>query len=145
LNKSNQGTLEIYREYRKWAALRSFAILVDENKVGFVENDASTSILLSPGFHTVMVKMGWKKTNSMSVHIEANKITKLTVGYKKLTGWKLIALSSGYIAMIIAGAIFGLGALIGVGVVGFMFNRFGKMFLYSDNQPVHSVAPESGA
>lgn len=132
IDKQQNGNLEIYREHRLWGLLRPYAIIVDEEKSGSVKDDNTTLIPLSPGTHSVMVKVGWNKTNTLKVNIETNKTTKLHVDYKRLKGRKLFALSAAYVALILAGATFGMGALIGIGVVGFMFNRVGKMYLHHE-------------
>jgi len=133
MDKERTGKLEIYREHRLWAMQRSYAIIVDGEKSGSVKDDNTTLIPLNQGAHAVAVKFGWKKSNTIRIDIEPDKTTKLNIGYKKLKGWKLLAISGVYIAMVFVGAAIA-PILLGIGVVGFMFNRVGRMYLYKEQQ-----------
>jgi hypothetical protein len=137
LNKS-EGTLEITREHRMFAFMRSFAILVDGKKWGSIEDNDVKYISLSPGLHSAMVRFGlWRKTSPVEVYIETDKTTKLSLGYRKPK--KLIASDLFYIILVIVGSIIGNGSFIGIGVVGAMVNRkFGEIYLY-DEQAVSQV------
>ncbi len=116
------------------ARLRAYSVLVDGEKVRSVKDGATAIIPLAVGSHSVLNKIDWKKSNTITINTEIEKTTKLNIGYKKLTGWKLYALSGAWIITALIGATIGIGALIGIGVVGFMFNRVGRLYLYQEQE-----------
>lgn len=128
LNKGDKGTLEIFREHRKWTSLRTFDILVDGNESGHVEDDDSTKLFLSPGPHAITIKFGWMQSKSANVNIETDKKIDLHISYRRLTGWKLLARNWIFVVLMLVGALFGNGAIIGASVASFMFNRDSMLF-----------------
>ena len=129
MDREQTGNIEIHRESRLLAKLRAYSILVDGVNVGSVKDGATTLIPLAPGVRNVTIKLDWKKSNTITINTEIGKTIKLNIDYKKLTGWKLYTLSGAWIITALIGATFSIGALVGIGVVGFMFNRVGKLHL----------------
>jgi hypothetical protein len=132
IDPQKTGSLEIHRKHHPLAQLRAYSILVDGIKVDRVKDGATTFIPLGPGTHSITIKIDWKKSNTVIINTEIGKTIKLNVDYAKLTGWKLYALSIAWAATALIGAIFGIGMLVGIGVVGFIFNRVGKLRLYRE-------------
>lgn len=128
------GNLEIYRESHISRCLRSYSILVDGEKVGSIKNDTTSLIPLSPGPHSVLIKIDWIKSNTMNINTEIGKIIRLQIGYEKRSGWKSFALSGISIATFLIGVIFGIGGLVGMGVAGFIFGRVGKLYLRQEQE-----------
>jgi hypothetical protein len=138
-NGSRTGNIEIHRESHFFAKVRANSILVDGVKVGTVKDGATTLIPLAPGTHNVTIKLDWKKSNTTTINTEIGQTIKLNVDYKKLTGWKLYALSGAWIATALIGATFGIGWLVGLGVASFfMLKRFGKMHLCQETLNITS-------
>ena len=132
MDKEQTGNIAIHRNSHLLGKVWAYSILVDGVKVGSVKDGATTLISLAPGTHNFTIKFGWKKSNTMTANTEIGKTIKLNLGYKRLRGWKLYSLSGAWIVTALIGAIFGIGALVGIGVAGLMFARVGKMHLYQE-------------
>jgi hypothetical protein len=123
------GTIDIFRPYGWFAILRSHAIFIDNQLGARLKAGEREIVELPPGPHTVQVRMGWTKTNIVTVNVETGKNHKLLIGRKKLSGpVTYLYYTLGAVALL-AGLV-GMGGVSGA-IILLMAPRFGKMHLHA--------------
>jgi hypothetical protein len=108
--------------------------LADGAKAGVIKNGETVLIQLPKGMHEILVKLDWTKSNPVTVNIEPSQTIKLSINYQRQKGTKYVALTTVFVALFLVGAIFGIPAIIGLGIGGYMMCRVGKLHLYQTNQ-----------
>ncbi|MFW5999232.1 MAG: hypothetical protein ACOCQC_01075 [Halanaerobiaceae bacterium] len=66
---------------------RDYEIYIDNELKGKIPNGGEETFTVSPGTHTVLVKIDWAKSREMALHLEEGEKQKLLCG-SRLVGWK---------------------------------------------------------
>lgn len=133
MSEVDTGNIEVFREPSPIGRVRTYRILADGAKVGVIKNGETVLIKLPKGMHDILVKLDWTKSNPVTVNIAPAQNIKLTINYKRQKGTKYVVLTAIFVALFLIGAIFGIPAIIGLGIGGYMMCRVGKLHLYQTN------------
>jgi hypothetical protein len=106
-----------------------YSIWIDGKRVRTISDGERVFITISEGLHNILVKMGFKKSNSIDLNIMAGQTKKLLVWYRPFKGFRSIALKVLYIAFIIVGATV-IPFFIVIGITLLVLHRTGKLHLY---------------
>ena len=128
MDTDQKGQIDIYRPHKFYAILRSYSIWIDHKKTKKISDGERVLIPISQGLHNIFVKMGFKKSNAITLKIMPRQTIKLLVWYRPFKGFRSIALKCLYIAFIIFGAIIPFFA--GLGASLLVLHRTGKLHLY---------------
>jgi hypothetical protein len=73
----DEAAIEVVREWAMVGAIRAFRVLVDDVEVGRVQSGEQMSASITPGPHTVRVKMGRKMSGPVEIRPAAGDTVRL--------------------------------------------------------------------
>jgi hypothetical protein len=78
---SGVGTIEIERERaRRRDRVRAYKVLIDETQVGVVRDGRSEVFSVTPGAHSVRLKLDWCKSNQVDLAVSDGDVLQLRCG-----------------------------------------------------------------
>jgi hypothetical protein len=82
--QASQGILEVRREKRFLAYVRTCGVLIDGNKIGEVGSGQSLQIPMNAGDYSVQVRLSWVTSAPQPVTVRAGQKTSLTFALPRL-------------------------------------------------------------
>jgi hypothetical protein len=82
--QASQGILEVRRERRLLAAIRTCGVLLDGNKVGEVGSGGSLQIPIDAGEYSVQARLSWVVSAPRVVTIKVGQTTSVTFALPRL-------------------------------------------------------------
>ncbi|MDJ0714891.1 MAG: signal peptidase I [Prochloraceae cyanobacterium] len=93
LDRDNErGTIYIQRKWQFPYGGRSFRVYIDREQVGRIRNGSEERYQVSPGLHTIQIKIDFYRSRSLEVNVLPNQIINLRCGQNISNLFKLLVL-----------------------------------------------------
>jgi len=86
------ATLHLKRESQYANKMRSFEVLMDDNKIGEIKDGEEKEIKLPPGKHLLKLKIDWCYSKTFELDIKEEDAFHFKCG-SRLKGWKVLLAS----------------------------------------------------